>query len=111
MTNQSIRANWRPEDSQPVPAAEALRAAGRAPNGNLPPTEPQLDYVEALRRRHRLPKELLDNHCVERFRHPLTDLDRRQVSALIEEMRGWEQPPAELLRARGQLDLPGMGGA
>lgn len=37
-----IRDRWRPEDSPPVPAAEALRAAGRAPNGN-PHDDPLVD--------------------------------------------------------------------
>jgi hypothetical protein len=99
----------RPTRREPVPAAEALRREGRMPNGGFPPSPDQLKFVESLRKQHRLPKPLLDNFCVERFRRPLAELDKRQVSALLDEMIDWKQIPAQLQRAMGQRDLPGFG--
>lgn len=88
-----------------LPAADAQREAGRMLNGGLPPTEKQLAFVEALRTKLRLPKDLLDNHCVTTYRMPLKDLDKARVSRLIDELLGWEAIPADLERRRGQLDL------
>ena len=50
--------------SDPTPAAEALRREGRLPNGEWPPTERQVKYLDALRRRLDLPKRMLDDHAV-----------------------------------------------
>jgi hypothetical protein len=74
-----------------------------------PPTEAQDSYVRALRRRHALSNATLDAHCVQRFGRPYARLDRAQASALIEEMIQWVDLPAELMRAKGQTDLPGFG--
>jgi hypothetical protein len=91
--------------NRPYPAAEALAAEGRLPDGRWAPSPEQLAYVEALRSRLRLPKALLDNHCVATFGSPFADLDRRQASALIDQLKDWEAIPADLERERGQLDL------
>ncbi len=70
------------------------------------PTTRQREYVRALQRQLHLPDRLLDQHCERTFRAPFRDLDRRQVSQLIDELKGWTALPAELRRAQGQLDLP-----
>ncbi len=74
-----------------------------------PVTEKQANYIAALQRGLSLPKLLLDNHCIQRFKRPFVQIDRAQASALIEEMLTWQQLPAEFQRAKGQLDLPGFG--
>lgn len=68
-------------------------------------TKPQITYVRALQRRLRLPDRTLDQYCTERFGRPFADLDRDQASVLLDEMVGWEDVPASLKRAMGQLDL------
>jgi hypothetical protein len=73
-----------------------------------PPTTKQDDHVRALQRKLRLPNALLDNHCIARFGAAYAALDRRTVSELIDEMIGWESLPADLARAKGQADLPGI---
>lgn len=74
----------------------------------LPPTEKQVNYVRALQRSLHIPDSLLDNHCVSRFGHPFVAADRGEVSALIDELARWTEKPAEMRRAQGQQDLPGM---
>lgn len=71
-------------------------------------TTPQTEYVRALQRRLRLPDRMLDDWCVQRFGVPFAGIDRRQASALIDELKEWQALPAELMRAQGQLDLMGM---
>lgn len=73
------------------------------------PTRPQLDYVVALRTGLKLAPSLLDSHCEARFGKRLAGLDRRQVSELIDEMKGWTAIPLQLMREAGQADLPGFG--
>lgn len=75
----------------------------------LAPTRKQCDYVRSLQRQHHLPNALLDSHCVQRFGKPYARLDRTQVASLIDEMIAWSDLPAELKRAKGQVDLPGFG--
>lgn len=74
-----------------------------------PPTTKQDDYVRGLQRKLRLPNALLDNHCIARFGACYAALDRASVSALIDEMTGWEAIPADLQRVNGQTDVPGFG--
>jgi hypothetical protein len=69
------------------------------------PTAKQVDYVRGIQRKLHIPDRLLDDHCTTRFHAPFAELDRAQVSDLLDEMIQWETLPAELLRARGQLDL------
>jgi hypothetical protein len=76
----------------------------------LAPTANQVDYVLGMQRRLHLTDALLNNHCTERFKAPFNRLDRAQVSALIDEMKGWQAIPAQLRRESGQQDLPGFGG-
>lgn len=76
--------------------------------GRNAPTAAQLAFVETLQRRFHLPDPALDGHCVRRFGTPFADLDRREASALLEEMLGWRDLPAELVKAKGQLELFGM---
>jgi hypothetical protein len=73
------------------------------------PTPDQLAYVAGLQKRLHLPDALLDNHAVATFGKPVRDLDRREVSRLLDEMTKWEALPADLMRAKGQVDLPGFG--
>ncbi len=71
----------------------------------MPTTEKQVAFVRALQRQHRLPDRMLDSHCEATFGAPFAALSRTQVSALIDEMVGWQAVPADLLRAQGQMDL------
>jgi hypothetical protein len=75
----------------------------------LPPTEKQVAYLRALQRKLRLPNRLLDQHCEASFGAPFAGIDRAQASKLIDELAGWEERPAEMSRAMGQVDLPGFG--
>jgi len=72
------------------------------------PTEPQMNYVRGLQRQLHLPDHLLDTHCQTTYGQPFAALDRRQVSLLIDEMKHWTAIPADLQRALGQRDLPGL---
>jgi hypothetical protein len=74
----------------------------------MEPTQPQIDYVRGLQRQLHLPDHMLDSHCQTRFRCAFAALDRRQVSELIDEMKEWVAIPADLQRAMGQRDLPGL---
>ena len=73
-----------------------------------PPSPEQIEYVRGLQKRLHLPNAILDNHCVAKFRNPFAQLDRRETSQLLEQMISWEQLPADLMRAKGQIDLFGM---
>ena len=75
----------------------------------LPPTDNQIAYVRGIQRRLHLPDRMFDDHCVARFRLPFAAMDRAQVSLLLDEMIGWEAVPADMARAMGQRDLPGLG--
>lgn len=69
------------------------------------PTEPQLDYIRGMQKKLRLSDRLLDAHCEARFGSTRNQLDRRQASALIAEMKDWQSIPAELMRQAGQMEL------
>lgn len=71
------------------------------------PTFKQLDCVATLKKRHRITDAGLDAYCLDRHDVPFPDLNKWQVSALIEDMKAWDQPPAIIRRAMGQLDLFG----
>lgn len=75
----------------------------------LPVTQPQIDYVNILCRKHKLTLSLLDAFCVQEFGAHWRELDRAQASQLIDRMKAWETLPADLQRAMGQRDLPGFG--
>lgn len=72
------------------------------------PSEAQLNYIKALQRRLHLPDRMLSDHCVTRFGKTFDRLNRTQTSLLLDEMISWEQLPADMQRAKGQQDLPGM---
>lgn len=73
------------------------------------PSPEQIAYVRALQKRLRLPNTILDNHCVATFNTPFADLHKREASRLIDQMIGWDTTlPADLIRAKGQLDLFGV---
>lgn len=76
------------------------------------PSEAQVKYVRALQRKLHLSDRLLDGYCEhDRFGRRFADLERSQVSQLIDEMVGWEGAlPAALIRRKGQQDLPGLDG-
>jgi hypothetical protein len=76
-----------------------------------PATDAQISYVRGIQKRLHLPDTLLDKHCVTRFKAPFEQLDRGQVSELLNDMVAWQELPAEFQRAKGQQDLPGFGTA
>jgi hypothetical protein len=71
-------------------------------------TPAQTDYVRALQRKLRLPNRMLDDHRARRFGGPFAELDRRQASALLDELVTWEALPAEMQITLGQQALPGL---
>jgi len=73
-------------------------------------TPAQEDYIRALQHKLHLPNHVLDLHTMTRYGAPFVNLDRSQVSALIDEMKDWRTIPAELRRAMGQIDIPGLDG-
>jgi hypothetical protein len=77
----------------------------------IEPTQPQHDFVEALKKKLRITTPMLDAHCRRKFDGPYASLDRYQVSALIDEMQRWVAVPAELQREQGQLDMFEKGAA
>lgn len=88
--------------------AGTTAAAATRGDGGTSPTDKQLEYVEAIRKRLHLTKSLLDGHCQKRFQGDLVELDRTQVSSLLEEMTRWETIPVALLVEAGQRELPGV---
>lgn len=74
----------------------------------LPVTEPQTRYVRAMQRKLHLTNALLDAHCVARWKRPFAELNRAECSALIDEMAGWVDVPAQLQREAGQRVIPGI---
>lgn len=73
-------------------------------------TDPQLEFVRSLQKRLHLPNSLLDSHCIARFKKPFAEVDIRECSALLDEMKSWVAIPAELQREAGQLDMFGVAG-
>jgi hypothetical protein len=53
------------------------------------PTPDQLSYVAGLQKKLHLPDALLNRVCQDRFGRLFAELDRRQVSKLLEEMVTW----------------------
>lgn len=76
------------------------------------PTPKQLSYIRALQRQLHLPDRALDAWCREdRFGRTVAELERGQVSQLIDEMIGWDGVlPPVLVRRTGQQELPGLDG-
>lgn len=72
---------------------------------DLPPTEKQVDYIRALQRRLHLPDRMLNDHCVKKYRKPFARLNRSEASALIDDLAAWNELPADMQRAMGQMDL------
>lgn len=70
-------------------------------------TGPQIAYVRGMQQQLHLSDRLLDMHCEAQFGLPFEQLNRRQMSSLIEEMKDWQSIPAQLLREAGQLELLG----
>ena len=73
----------------------------------IPPSHKQLALVRELRQKLGLGQEALNELSRKQFGQPYLNLDRKQVSALIDQMLKWEKLPADLQRAQGQLDLLG----
>lgn len=71
-------------------------------------TVKQTDYIVALQRQLHLSGPLLDLHCQRRYGRPFAGIDRAEASSLIDELQRWRAIPADLLRALGQRDLPGL---
>jgi hypothetical protein len=69
------------------------------------PTELQCAYVDGLCSQLRLPKRFLDAHCQSTRGKRYAEMNRGEVSQLIDELKEWTALPAELLRAQGQQDL------
>lgn len=78
-----------------------------------PATQPQLDFVESLRKQLHLGESLLDNHVQRAFGCGIEDMSKSQASSLIDEMQGWtvvsKSLPPVIQREAGQTDLPGFG--
>jgi len=78
----------------------------------LAATQPQLDFIESLRKQLHLSERLLSNHCERIFGCATEDISKYQASRLIEEMKGWTETskalPPVIQREAGQLDMPGM---
>ena len=72
-----------------------------------PPTEPQLADIAALQTRLRIPDGILDRICADRFGRPFARIDKRQATALLDEVIAWKTLPAPYQRAMGQTDVPG----
>ena len=72
---------------------------------NVAPTQPQLDYIESIRKRLHLPEHMLDGHCVQRFGKPFKSLTKTDASALLDEMIAWEALPRDMQIAMGQREL------
>lgn len=72
---------------------------------SIKPTQPQLDYIESIRKRLHLSASMLDRHCVKRFGKPLTQLTKSDASALLDEMTAWESVPRDMQIAMGQQEL------
>lgn len=71
----------------------------------IPPTAYQREYVAGLQRKLHLTDAALDQHCRETFGAPYRELDRGQVTRLLNQMEQWKRVPANLQRVMGQLDL------
>ena len=71
----------------------------------IAPTEAQADFVSGLCKKLRLTTPMLDSYCLKRWDRPYAQLDRYQVSWLIDQMQAWKAVPAELQREQGQLDM------
>ncbi len=79
----------------------------------LAATQPQLDFIESLRKQLHLSEHLLSNHCERIFGCATEDISKYQASRLIEEMKEWTETakalPPVIQREAGQTDLPGFG--
>ena len=75
-------------------------------------TQPQLDFIESLRKQLHLSDRLLSNHCERIFGCATEDISKYQASRLIEEMKEWTETakalPPVIQREAGQTDLPGF---
>jgi len=84
-------------------------------NAHIPlaATQPQLDFIESLRKQLHLSERLLSNHCERIFGCATADISKFQASRLIEEMKEWTETskalPPVIQREAGQTDLPGFG--
>lgn len=76
---------------------------------STPKSQPQIDFVRSLQRRLHLPDDVLNQHCQRIYGAQFDQLDRPQTTQLLTAMASWGQLPAELMRAKGQLDLMGFG--
>ena len=76
-------------------------------------TQPQLDFIESLRKQLHLSEALLENHAQRQFGCCLGDMSKTNASALIDEMKGWAETakglPPVIQREAGQVDLPEFG--
>ena len=76
-------------------------------------TEPQLLFIESLRKQLHISTFLLDNHTSRKCGCTVSALSKGEASQLIEEMKEWAETskgvPAAIQREAGQTDLPGFG--
>ena len=77
-------------------------------NAHIPlaATQPQLDFIESLRKQLHLSEHLLSNHCERIFGCATADISKFQASRLITETS--KALPPVIQREAGQLDMPGM---
>jgi hypothetical protein len=92
-----------------MPLAPVLEPVGvtAGRDGNEPTTR-QLDYARRLIAGHNITAPLLDNHCRATFGRPYRDLDRRQLSRLIDELKAWQEHGAAFLQDQSD-PVPGVG--
>lgn len=72
-------------------------------------TAKQLEYVETLRTRLHLSPDWFIGYCMATYGSEPAGMTVPVCSALLDEMVGWAESPAALMRAQGQQEL--FGGA
>jgi hypothetical protein len=74
-----------------------------------PMTEKQRASIDGLARRLHLPPRMLAGWVRATYQTELDGLSITALASVIDRLAGWEDVPAEIYRANGQVDLPGMG--
>lgn len=75
------------EYGRAYPAAVALRAEGRFPDGRWMPTDDQVRYVTSLQRKLSFRRQELNSLCLELHGAEFAALDKGQVSKLIDRLK------------------------
>jgi hypothetical protein len=78
-------------------------------SSNYPATDRQRAYLADLARLLHISDAQLDQIAREQHQAPLAALTMQRASSLINLLEAWRERPADFLRSRGQVDLPGFG--